>query len=327
MTVQKNFKIANGLEVNTDLIFADPNYNKVGILTTIIQYTLDVNGTIGAKDSVVSGISTVNNLSISGLVSVGNSSGLAGQYLVSTGTGVTWGEVPTVRSTDVQTAGVGATTFNTTYTVGLLDVYINGVKLSSGEYTANDSATVILDQSCFGGETVEFISYSPFGIGVGGTSIQGITILDEGIPVGDPLQVTSINFVGQEVAVTGSGIGVTVYLSDYVSSSGISSYADIAGISTYSSTAGIASYADIAGISTYSSTAGIASYTGTAGISTDVIGGIASVSSVISSGIVTSLGGFTTGLGVTNPVRIEVSGNILSFNVFGVGSTTFILSP
>jgi hypothetical protein len=120
---------------------------------------------------------------------------------------------------------------------------------------------------------------------------------------------------------------VTVYLSDYVSSSGISSYADIAGISTYSSTAGIASYADIAGISTYSSTAGIASYTGTAGISTDVIGGIASVSSVISSGIVTSLGGFTTGLGVTNPVRIEVSGNILSFNVFGVGSTTFILSP
>jgi hypothetical protein len=209
MTVQKNFVVKNGIEVNTNLIFADTGSNKVGITTTNPRHTLHVNGGIGATSLNVTGISTINNLSINGKITAGSTAGVSGQYLVSTGTGVTWGSVPTVRSSDLQTAGVGATTFNTTYTVGLLDVYINGVKLSSDEYTANNSATVILDDACFGGETIEFISYSPFGIGVGGTSIQGITILEEGSPVGGPLQVTSINFVG--AAVTGSGVGVTVY--------------------------------------------------------------------------------------------------------------------
>lgn len=216
MGIQKNFKISNGLEVNDNLIFADGNANKVGIATTNPQYLLHVNGGIGATNSVFSGISTVNDLRINGRVTAGSSLGAAGQYLVSTGTGVTWGSVPTVRSTDIQTAGVGATTFNTTYTVGLLDVYINGVKLSSDEYLANNGATVSLNGACFGGETVEFISYSPFGIGIGGTSIQGITILEEGFQVGSALQVTSINFVGAAVTAVGTGVGVTVYVNDSI---------------------------------------------------------------------------------------------------------------
>lgn len=296
MAVQKNFKITNGLEVNTNLIFADTDSNKVGIATTNVQYTLHVNGGIGVTNSIVTGISTVNDLSIGGAVSVGNSSGSAGQYLVSTGTGVTWGAVPTVRSSDTQIAGVGATTFNTTYTVGLLDVYINGVRLSSSEYIADDSATVVLDAACFGGETVEFISYSPFGIGIGGTSIQGITILDEGTPVGSALQVTSINFVGTSVTATGSGVGVTVSFSDYIASSGIATYADTAGISTYSSTSGIA---------------------------TDVIGGIASVTSV-TAGIITATDGFIS-VGNTTPIQISLVGDQLTFTAVGIGSTTLTL--
>ena len=43
------------------------------------------------------------------------------------------------------------------------------------------------------------------------------------------------------------------------------------------------------------------------------------------SGVSTSIGGFTSGIGVTNPVKITVSGNILSFTVAGVGSTSLIL--
>ena len=213
MAIHKNFVIKNGLEVDTNLIFANTGSNKVGIATTNPQHTLHVRGGIGATSLYVSGITTLSNLTINGGISVGSSFGIAGQYLVSTGAGATWGAVPTVRSTDLKTAGVGATTFNTTYTVGLIDVYVNGVKLSADEYTASNGATVVLDDACFGGETVEFISYSPFGIGVGGTSIQGITILEEGSPVGGPLQVTSINFVGAAVTAVGSGIGVTVYLS------------------------------------------------------------------------------------------------------------------
>jgi hypothetical protein len=214
MAVQKNFVIQNGLEVNNNLIFADKGSNKVGIATTSPRHTLHVNGGIGATNSVVTGISTVTDLIIGGKVSAGSTFGAAGQYLVSTGAGVTWGAVPTVRSLDLQTAGVGATTFNTTYAVGLLDVYVNGVKLSSDEFTANNGATVVLDDACFGGETIEFVSYSPFALGFGSTSIQGITILEEGSPVGSALQVTSINFVGAAVTAVGSGIGVTVYITD-----------------------------------------------------------------------------------------------------------------
>lgn len=296
MAIQKNFVVKNGIEVNTNLIFGDTDSNKVGIATTNPRYTLHVNGGIGVTNSVVTGVSTVTDLIISGKVSAGNSFGAIGQYLVSTGTGVTWSPSPTVRTSDLQTAEVGAISFNTTYTVGLLDVYINGVKLSSDEYTANNGATVVLDDPCFGGETVEFISYSPFTIGFGGTSIQGITILDEGSPIGDPLQITSINFVGSSITATGSGVGVTVSLSNYIDSAGISTYADTAGISTYADTAGI---------------------------STNVIGGIADVISV-TAGIVTATSGFVS-IANTTPVTIELIGNQLTFNAVGIGSTTFTL--
>ena len=43
------------------------------------------------------------------------------------------------------------------------------------------------------------------------------------------------------------------------------------------------------------------------------------------SGVTTSQGGFTSGIGVTNPVQITVSGNVLTFTVVGVGSTSLTL--
>jgi hypothetical protein len=43
------------------------------------------------------------------------------------------------------------------------------------------------------------------------------------------------------------------------------------------------------------------------------------------SGITTSTNGFTSSIGVTNPVKITVSGNQLTFTVPGVGSTTLTL--
>ena len=43
------------------------------------------------------------------------------------------------------------------------------------------------------------------------------------------------------------------------------------------------------------------------------------------SGVTTSQNGFTSGIGVTNPVKITVSGSILTFTVTGVGSTSLTL--
>jgi hypothetical protein len=46
---------------------------------------------------------------------------------------------------------------------------------------------------------------------------------------------------------------------------------------------------------------------------------------VLVSGVVTASNGFTSGIGVTDPVLITVSGNILTFEVVGVGSTSLTL--
>lgn len=58
MAVNKNFTVRNGLEVNTKLILADANTNKVGIGSTGPRFELDVAGGIGATDLYVIGIST-----------------------------------------------------------------------------------------------------------------------------------------------------------------------------------------------------------------------------------------------------------------------------
>ena len=59
MAVNKNFVVKNGLEVNTKLILADANTNKVGIGSTGPRFELDVAGGIGATDMYVIGVSTV----------------------------------------------------------------------------------------------------------------------------------------------------------------------------------------------------------------------------------------------------------------------------
>lgn len=165
MAVQKNFVIKHGIEVNTDLILANPDTNKVGIGTTVPQYTLHVNGNIGATSSNVTGVSTVNNLVVNGTISIGSSTGTQDQYLASVGTGVTWKSVVVPRTSTVYAAGVGSTAFSATYETGLIDVYINGVRLvppPSGlaEFTASNGSIVFLNDPCFGGEIVELVVYN-----------------------------------------------------------------------------------------------------------------------------------------------------------------------
>ena len=59
MAVNKNFVVKNGLEVNTKLILANEQTQKVGIGSTAPRFELDVAGGIGATDMYVVGVSTV----------------------------------------------------------------------------------------------------------------------------------------------------------------------------------------------------------------------------------------------------------------------------
>lgn len=69
-------------------------------------------------------------------------------------------------------ATAGQTTFTATYTVGYLQVYVNGVLLNSADYTATTSTNVILATAAAAGDVVEIISFTVSGSG-GNTNIDG----------------------------------------------------------------------------------------------------------------------------------------------------------
>ncbi len=64
MAVDKNFVVKNGIEVNSNLIFADANTKRVGIGSTGPRDTLDVRGGIAATDGNFSGIITAQNINV-----------------------------------------------------------------------------------------------------------------------------------------------------------------------------------------------------------------------------------------------------------------------
>ncbi len=233
MAVDKNFVVKHGLEVNTNLILANATTNQVGIATTVTKYTLHVNGGIGATNLSVTGVATFPQLVLSGTVSAASTTGISGQYLKSTGTGVEWEDFPVGRTSTTFVAAAGQNTFSFAYAVGLIDVFVNGIKLTPSEFNASDGVSIVLNTTCFGGEVVDVHAYSVSGIGVGGTGITGLTVQDEGSTIGTPQGVTSINFIGAGLTASASGAGLTVRLQDAwtPTSSGISTLSNV-GIGT-----------------------------------------------------------------------------------------------
>ena len=170
----------------------------VGIGSTLPTHKLEVNGNTLLKDNLkVTGISTFSNTTFTGTVYAGSSTGDSGQYLRSTGVGVTWATFPSTRSTDTQTATSGQTSFNFTYTVGYLDVFVNGVKLPPSEFTASNGSTVILNDAAFANDTLEFVSYyNAPGSGTGAQNLTSLADVNITSPVyGQTLRHNGVKFV------------------------------------------------------------------------------------------------------------------------------------
>ena len=180
-------------ESSTELRY---NYNKK-LETT--GYGVSVYGGLD-----VSGISTFNK------ISVGNTTGTNYQYLRSTGDGLAWDTFPVVRTGFSTIATAGQTGFSTSYNVGFIDVYVNGIRLTDSEFTANDGTNIGLSTACFGGEYVDIIAYSTISTGSGGGGVGGgsLTIQDEGTPLTSVASI--LNFVGAGVTATGSGATKTI---------------------------------------------------------------------------------------------------------------------
>jgi len=92
-------------------------------------------------------------------------------------------------------------TFNSGYTVGLIDAYLNGVKLIEGnDYTASDGSTVGLTTAAISLDTLELVAYKAFNLGFVNSSVADFN-------VGANLTVAgNATFNG---TVTGATVGIT----------------------------------------------------------------------------------------------------------------------
>ena len=86
------------------------------------------------------------------------------------------GNIPTPQATqtrDTFTATSGQTSFATSgYTVGMLDVYLNGIKLASADFTATNGSDVVLASGASTGDIVEVVSFSTFDSASGAFSVD-----------------------------------------------------------------------------------------------------------------------------------------------------------
>ena len=217
----------------------------------------------------VVGISSFQQVVLNGSVSTGTTTGTSGQYLKSVGTGVTWASFPTLRTGNVFTAGVAQTSFTVSYNVGFVDVYINGVRLTDSEFTGTSGTSIVLNESCFGGETVDILAYNTTSTGSGGGGIS-----TESQTLNDILGLGNTSSLGMSVGVVTatSFVGNLTGTATYATTAGIATYATSSGIATFATTAGIATYATSSGIATYATSSGIATYATSSGIATNAQG-------------------------------------------------------
>ena len=191
------------------------NVSAAGVVTATSYYGDGTHLTgVASTDYIITGTAATfnNNVDFNGNVNFnstlsfgGAGTGLNGQYLRSTGSGLAWASFPTMRTTSTVTASAGQTTFSFTYNVGFLDVFINGTKLTDSEFTATNGSSVVLAVGCFVGDIVDLVSYNTV---AGGGSGGGINIQDEGSQLSTT--ASTLNFVGDGVVVTGNGSTKTV---------------------------------------------------------------------------------------------------------------------
>jgi len=97
-------------------------------------------------------------------------------------------------------------TFASGYTVGYLDLYLNGSRLIEGpDYAASDGATISLISPAQDGDVLEGVAYKAFNL----TTDNRVGIQSAGVLIG---QAETLNFVGtgNTFAVNGSTIDVSI---------------------------------------------------------------------------------------------------------------------
>lgn len=138
------------------------SYARTAFTATASQTTFTVNYTVGYVQVYVNGVllnaaDYVASTGTSVVLSVACASGDIVEIIAFNATNLTG----TSRTVTDFTATASQTTFTVTYTPNFLDVYRNGSKLATADYTATNGTTVVLVNACTSGDIVQTVAYSP----------------------------------------------------------------------------------------------------------------------------------------------------------------------
>ena len=279
MAVNKNFVVKNGLEVNTNLIVADAITDKVGIGTTVPEYTLHVansdgSGGIGATHINVTGVGTFGNelrvgtggtvfSVIAGPSGVGQSVGIRTAepaYLLDVRSPVSTGETALYVKGDVRFTGI--TTSESTVFASQLS--IAGISTFVGFATFNDYV------------------YIQDGLDVTGTGITATTLNVTGVSTHTGFSTfADYVYVQGGLDVTGTGITATTL--------------NVTGVSTFGDNVYISGITSVGAAITMYPTTGIVSATAYYGDGSNLTG----VATEFTATIGISSGGTVIGTGIT----------------------------
>jgi hypothetical protein len=105
------------------------------------------------------------SLTVTGSVAVSNLSGSGVRYLVADESGSITAQSASaaLKSTQAFTSTAGQTTFAVAngYSTGYVDVFINGSKLATAEFTDTSGTNIVLATGSFSGDIVEVVKYTP----------------------------------------------------------------------------------------------------------------------------------------------------------------------
>jgi hypothetical protein len=246
MAVNKNFVVKNGLEVNTKLILADANTNKVGVGSTAPRFELDVAGGIGATDLYVSGVGTFANElnvgtdgSVLTVLGIGGSIGVGTAdpgYLLDIRSPVSTGQTALYIQGDVQITGDlkvddilldDATLSNLTVTEAF-NVTSPGLSTFSGYVYIDNSLEISTDLNVVGLTTLGGYVDINDDVDISGTlNVVGVSTLGGYVDINDSIDVsTDLNVVGLTT------LGGYVDINNSVD---ISNNLIVTGVSTFSS--------------------------------------------------------------------------------------------
>ena len=110
-----------------------------------------------------SGVFTASGTTLTRVVSESSNSGnainLSGDAIVFI-TAIAADLQPTTFTTTVFTATANQTTFSVSYTVGFVEVFLNGSKLSAADFTATNGTSIVLASGATVGDTLDVVAYA-----------------------------------------------------------------------------------------------------------------------------------------------------------------------